>query len=301
MAEMLFALIVFPGFIFSSALGMLASWFDRKVTARVQYRVGPPFLQPYYDLRKLFAKEITIPRVQAAWLFVAAPVAALAASVTAATLIGSALLLQRGFTGDVILLLYILMIPSIATVAGSLASENPLSSVGASREIKLMLAYEALFILALITAIIKTGSVSLAGMVARQVESGAIISSPSGILAFAAFLVVIMAKLGMVPFDMAEAETELAGGIYMEYSGPLLAFHKLSKTILLSALPIFAVALFFPSRNLWLLVKYPLVVLLLTLVRNTNPRFRIDHAIKLMWTIGIGTGAVAVMLALAGY
>lgn len=300
MPEMLFSLIVFPGFLFSLALGMLASWFDRKITARVQYRVGPPFLQPYYDLRKLFAKEMIVPRAQAPWLFVVSPAIALAASTVAATLIGSALA-GRGFAGDVILILYALMIPPVATVAGALASENPLSAVGASREIKLMLAYETLFILLLVAVIIKTGAASLAGIIAYQSANGALIASPSGILAFAAFLVVMQAKLGIVPFDMAEAETELAGGIYMEYSGPLLALHKLSKTILLAALPILAIVLFFPSRNIMLLIKYPLVVLLVTLARNTSPRFRIDHVLKIFWTLGITVGALAVVLALAGY
>jgi len=329
--DILFNIFIFPGAVFSVALGMLASWIDRKITARIQYRVGPPLMQPYYDIRKLFSKEIVLPQPAgggkesadgyppatgvrgATWIFVAAPVVAFAASVAASAIIISSGFLGVGFYGDIFLVIYLLMIPPLATILGGLSSGNPLSSVGASREIKLMMGYEAIFILLILSVIIKTGSVSISDIVEKQLSSGGaggvtaayspypVIFSISGFIAFLLFIVVMQAKLGFVPFDMAEAETELAGGIYMEYSGPLLAFFKLSKTVLLAALPFLGIALFAPSGGLTLIVKFLLLVILITLIRNTSPRFRIDHALRILWKWGIIAGFASVAASILGY
>ena len=61
MAQLAFNYFVFPGLLFLALAGMLVSWADRKLTARIQWRVGPPFMQPFYDMRKLFLKEAVIP------------------------------------------------------------------------------------------------------------------------------------------------------------------------------------------------------------------------------------------------
>jgi hypothetical protein len=95
----------------------------------------------------------------------------------------------------------------------------------------------------------------------------------------------LIAKLGYTPFDIAEAETELAGGIIIEYSGRLLAIFKLMKWLLLSVGIFLLVLLFFnPGKNaLLILLKYLGVLFLISLIRSTNPRLRIDQAITLFW------------------
>jgi len=309
--DILFTLFIFPGMVFSIIVGMLASWIDRKITARIQYRVGPPLLQPYYDIRKLFLKEIILPvsggdssylKTLSPFIFTIAPLIAFASTVVASAVIISSGVLGIGFYGDIFLIIYLLMIPPVATILGGLSSGNPLSSVGASREIKLMMAYEALFILCILGVIVKTGAVSISDIVRRQIESSPNIFSISGVIGFVLFVIVMQAKLGFVPFDMAEAETELAGGIYMEYSGPLLAFFKLSKIILLTALPFLGIALFMPSSDIITLgIKFLIITILITLIRNTSPRFRIDHVLKILWKWGIILGVLSVLLTIFGY
>ncbi|MDD5558001.1 MAG: NADH-quinone oxidoreductase subunit H, partial [bacterium] len=150
--------LVFPGFAFTAAVGMLASWLDRKVTARVQWRVGPPWYQSAADLLKLLGKETLIPRGAPRVAFVLAPVIGLAGVTLTAGILGAVSLDPgRGFVGDVIVVIYLLMFPSLALLIGGGASRNPLASIGVSREMKLMIAYEIPFILAVFTAVMKAG------------------------------------------------------------------------------------------------------------------------------------------------
>lgn len=300
MANLLLRLFIFPGLVFSVIFGLIASWIDRKVTARVQYRVGPPFLQPYYDIRKLFAKEITVPHNATYWIFVMSPIISLAAVTVEATMLGLALLGGSGFSGDLILIIYLLMIPPIMTVLGAFSSGNPLSVLGASREIKLLLAYETLFVISILVPVYKTQTITLAGIMEYQTVNGPLLMTFSGAIAFLLGLLVTLSKLGVVPFDIAEAETEISSGVYMEYSGPLLAFWKLSRTILLVTLPTLLIILFFPSANFLFFIKYLIILVILTLARNTNPRLRIDQILKIFWGCGVPLGLAALLLATIG-
>ena len=86
-------LLVFPGILFTAVLGLVTSWIDRKVTARVQMRVGPPFLQPFYDVVKLMIKETSVPEGASRALFLSAPLFGFAAVSLASMLIWRAMLL----------------------------------------------------------------------------------------------------------------------------------------------------------------------------------------------------------------
>jgi NADH-quinone oxidoreductase subunit H len=120
-------------------------------------------------------------------------------------------------------------------------------------------------------------------------------------------LLCVQAKLGFVPFDIAEAETELGSGVLMEYSGALLAIWKLTQAIMLVALPLFLVMVFLGGfgTGLWVdlltgVGKYVLVLVLIILIKNTNPRMRIDQAMKFFW-VYCGTAlVVAIVLATIG-
>jgi NADH-quinone oxidoreductase subunit H len=97
------------------------------------------------------------------------------------------------------------------------------------------------------------------------------------------------AKLGLVPFDIPEADQELMGGIITEYSGLLLAVIRITKTMLMAVMPLFIVVLLMGGIQMTVtgvaggLVKYLAVVVLIVLVRNTNPRVRIDQALRFFW------------------
>ncbi|MEI6634017.1 MAG: complex I subunit 1 family protein [Chlamydiota bacterium] len=304
----LFIYLVFPGFAFTALAGMLAGWIERKLTARIQWRVGPPWYQSFADILKLLSKETVIPRGCPRGVFVVAPFVGLAAVALVASMLGAVgSNPERGFVGDLIVLVYLLMLPSIALIAGGAASRNTLASVGVSREMKLMIAYEVPMILALVVAVIKSGvTIHTGEIVAFQRLHGPFIASLSGALAFAAALLCVQAKLGFAPFDIAEAETEVNSGPLIEYSGSLLAAFRLSRMMLLVVLPAFLLTLFAGGMRFrgWGIlvspVEYGAVLLLITLIKNTNPRVRIDQALRFFWGPVTAVAAAAVLLALAG-
>lgn len=281
-------ILLFPGLAFMLVAGGFLSWFDRKITAWVQFRKGPPMLQPLYDFVKLMSKETILPRNASRMTFLSAPLfAATGALIAGLLILLPAFGVTSGFKGDLIVIFYVLAIPSLSYIIGALASGNPIASVGASREMKLIIGYELCFLLILAALVYKSGfAFDIAGVMAAQQEGGAFIGSVSGVLLFMALMMTVQAKLGMVPFDAAEAETELASGYLIEYSGPPLAFIKLSKYLLILVLPVLVVALLLGGFHLsgwgilWGALKILLVVLLVTLVRNTNPRVTIKQAMK---------------------
>jgi len=288
MIKDIFYFIVFPGMIFSVLVGGILSWSDRKITARVQFRKGPPFLQPFYDLGKLFYKETILPKYGAKFTFLAAPVFALFSATMANVFILLPVFFpDAGFKEDLIVIFYLLTIPSLSFIIGALASGNPIGAIGASREMKLIIAYELAFILALAAIVIKTDmSITISDILTKQQTDGAFIGSISGVILFIVILFVIQAKLALVPFDMAEAEAELAHGIFIEYSGTAYAIIKMARYIMLFALPSLLITLLLGGFSLegigilWSLLKLVLVLLLITLIRNTNPRVKINQAMK---------------------
>ncbi|MCM8820069.1 MAG: NADH-quinone oxidoreductase subunit H, partial [Candidatus Omnitrophica bacterium] len=276
--KLLFNFFIFPGFLFSAIIGLFLSFLDRKITARLQYRIGPPWSQNFVDLIKLSAKEVTIPQ-KANFLFVLSPYIAILASNVIATILGLSLL-KEGFFADLIVLVYLLIIPSLAVMLGASSSGNPLASVGVSREMKLILSYELPFILAILTVIIKSsGLIKLTEIITYQNNFKSHITSFSGFLTFLVSFICLHAKLGFVPFDTSEAEQEIMGGVFIEYSGFLLGLFKLAKNMLLYIAPLFLIILFW-AKNLnffTLTFRYTLIFLTFVIVKNTNPRLKIEQ------------------------
>jgi NADH-quinone oxidoreductase subunit H len=301
-------LIVY-GFILTAVLGLVASWIDRKVTARVQYRKGPPFFQPWYDIVKLLGKETIIPRNASKAIFVMAPLLGFASVVMVATLLwANNNNLFNSFLGDIIVIIYLLAIPSISIMLGGFASGNPLSRIGASREMKLLLGYELPFILAILVPIIKSSfSLRIADILSFQAQHGAFALQASGILALIVMVLCIQAKLGLVPFDMPEAETEIIAGPLVEYSGAGLAVFRLMKNMLLFTLPFFIIILLLGGMKfegitiLYSVLKYIAILVVITVIRNTNPRVRIDQAMRFFWGPVTGIAVIAVVLAVIGW
>ena len=303
----IFYFIVY-GFLLTAAIGLLASWIDRKVTARVQYRVGPPILQPLIDIVKLLGKETLIPRGASKITFLMAPVVGLSSVILVSTLLWiNNINSNNTFLGDLIVVLYLLTIPSISIIMGGFASRNPLASLGASREMKLILGYELPFVLAVLVPVIKSDfSLSFGEILGFQAQNGVFAGSPSGFLALVVAILCMQAKLALVPFDIPEAETEIVSGPLVEYSGSALAIYRLMKNMLLFVLPFFLIILFMGGLRLdgiHLLngvLKYVGLVALVTVIRNTNPRVRIDQAVRFFWGPMTILAAVAVTLALLG-
>lgn len=271
MAVNIFYFFIFPGLLFAAVVGAFLSWFDRKVTARVQFRKGPPFFQPYYDFFKLLlVKETILPKHGSPVVFLLAPIFALIGATMAGVFILLPLFnITTGFRGDLLVIFYLLTIPSFSYITGALASGNPLAAVGASREMKLILSYELTFLLLIAGIIMKCGQqFDLRSIISAQQSGTPFIGSVSGILLFIAGIFCIQAKLSLVPFDMPEAEAEITEGIFIEYSGMAYAFIKLAKHIMFFILPALLIALLMNGFRLegihilWAVLKVLAVVLL---------------------------------------
>ena len=307
--------VLLLGTLGTAVLGLLSKWIDRKVTARVQWRAGPPLLQPVYDLLKLLGKETLVSEGVPRGTFLWAPLFGLGAVIAAACIIWGVILdPTQAFVGDLIVIVYLLTIPSLAFIIGGSSSASVQGGVGASREMKLLLSYELPFILALVTVLVAVArgtagawqaTFSLGKIVEYQADQGALVnifSSPFLVhLACLGGLVIallsVQAKLGAVPFDIAEAETEIMSGLFVEYSGPPLAVIYLTRAMLLATLPLLLALTFVGRHAVWTPLAYVIFLVLYVLIRNTNPRVRIDQAMRFFWFRLAPLGVVCVLLA----
>lgn len=300
--RILFQYIVFPGFIFTGIIGLFLTWIDRKVTARVHWRVGPPWFQPYADFLKLLLKETIVPEGSSKTLFLLAPLLGVISMSILAVMLFSMNFNPTGtFIGDLIVIIYLLALPPIGIILGGSASKNVLAGVGASREMTQYFAYELPFLIAIAIVILKAGgSIRFGEIILAQQASGPFLYSISGVIAAVIILLCIQAKLSFVPFDIPEAEQEIMAGPYVEYSGVTLAMYKLARAMMLFLLPLFLISLLWGGfADWWAIPKFLLIVVLIVLIKNTNPRLRIDQALKFFW---IGLGILSIIgLVLAYY
>lgn len=303
MINIIFYLLVFPGLLFTAVLGLVVGWVDRKVSARFQYRVGPPFLQNFNDFFKLLGKQTIIVKNSIKSVFISAPLVSFGTLSLLAMLIGLPLFLGKGFGGDVFVIMYLMVIHSVMVVLGGGSTGNVYSSLGAGREIKLVLADELIFIVVVLIPVVAAGyELELTALLKAQ-SSGAFIGSVHGVIGFIAGLLCIQAKMTMQPFDIPEAETEIVEGPLMEYSGPLLGFWKLNHFMMYVVYPFLLILLYLGGFNLqgwgilWAVLKYLLIVVLMIILKNTNPRLQIDTALKFFWRIMLPLVLIALVLA----
>lgn len=303
----LFHLFIFPGLLFTGILGLLVGWLDRKVSAWFQFRVGPPILQNFNDFFKLLGKETIIVKNAVKSVFIIAPLAAFAVLTLIATIVGLALFYNQGFAGDMFVVMYLTMTFSVMVILGGSSTGNVYSSIGAGREMKLLLADELAFILVFLVPIVKSGyHIQFDQILQYQQLNGAVIGSPSGIIAFIVGILCIQAKMTLPPFHIPEAETEIVEGPFMEYSGPLLAFWKLDHYMMYVIFPFLLVTLFMGGFNLtgigilWAVLKYLAIVVVMIIIKNTNPRIRIDTALNFFWKYASPLAFIGVILAVLG-
>jgi NADH-quinone oxidoreductase subunit H len=289
------AVMLFPGGLFAIALGLALKGADRRLAARLQGRVGPPLMQPFYDLVKLARKRTMAPDIAALPVFLGAPlVGAVSMMLGAAMVPIPGVYAPDPILGDLLVLLYLLAVPAVVLMVAGSASGSPFGAIGFSREMALMLAYEGPLVLVVAAVALRTGSFSLTDIVAWQQTHGSFLFDPVMWPALAAFVAFYPANLGIVPFDIPEAETEVLEGPLLEYSGPALGLFKLMSALKAVVVLSLGVALFFPlapegALGLVAHLAKLLVLMLLgvTVVRVSMGRMRIDQAFRffLKWPL----------------
>jgi formate hydrogenlyase subunit 4 len=286
---------------------LLAPFFQgvqRRLTARVQSRRGPPLLQPYFDLLKLLGKEDLesgeAPAVQR-----------LAAYLSLASVLATACLVPLGFAaplgmvGDVILLVYLLLLSGVCTLLAGAAAGSTYSWVGVSREMMSMIALEPILAVALAVGAVHARSFRLESVLDGSPYAAAV--PVSGLVMLVVMLLAFQAFAGRVPFDVAEAETEIMDGPLSEYSGQKLALFRLAQMVKLVVYSAIFVALFvpwgsglpFPLGFLAFWAKAFVLVVLVALVAATHARFRVDQAIR-RYSVLLAFSVGAIILAAFG-
>lgn len=288
-------MLIFPGGIFALAVGFFFKGLDRRFEARLQRRVGPPLKQPLLDIAKLLTKETLIPDTAHRTAFLMAPVLGFAGMAVCAAFIPVPGV-YRGLTnmGDLLVIFYLLPVPAIALMLAGSSSSSPFGAIGFSREMLMMLAYEVPLLAVLLAVAMMVGKglgtgaeFSLAEIVRYQAAAGPLGFNPIMMPALAAYLMFLPGTMGVVPFDIPEAETEVLEGPLLEYGGPPLAMFQIGSALKTFVVLGLGVALFFPGtlgdfwlvNLIWFLCKcLALMVLSLTLVKAATGRFRIDQA-----------------------
>lgn len=286
----IFNILIFPGFLFLAVFGLGAEYIDRKLYARLQNRVGPPWYQPFADFVKLLAKEDIIPEEADATVFKMMPVFAIAGSVTAFLCIPiwSAHALFS-FQGDVIVVLYLLTIPTLAYFLGGWYSRSVYSMIGAVRSLTQLFAYEVPLFMCILAAALLANTWSLSEMVVFYSEHPGF--WVFNLIGFVISLLALLGKLERTPFDIPEAETEIVAGVFTEYSGRFLAFFRMALDIELVVGASLLAAVFLPfwftpfpvMGFLAFALKTLFVVMLVCLAHVVFARLRLDQMINLCW------------------
>lgn len=245
---------------------------DRRITARLQSRLGPPILQPFYDLGKLLGKE---PMLASHWLAFCAFIY-LAGAITAAVLFF--------LRADLLLIFFVQAVGSVFLVIGALSVPSPYSQVGAHRELLQIIAYEPLLILVIVGIYLATGSFKIEAVYA--LDQPLLFKLP---LLFLVLGFALTIKLRKSPFDISashHAHQEIVRGVYTEYSGPYLAVVEIAhwfEIVLILGL----VSLFWSTSLTGMVLLLAITYFAEILVDNTTSRMTWRWMLGSAWALGI--------------
>jgi NADH-quinone oxidoreductase subunit H len=326
MTEYLIYKLILVAVVFGITLliAMYSTYFERKVAAFIQDRVGPdragPFgiLQPLADGIKFFMKEEIIPNVSNKFLFILGPCIAMITALMAGVVIpwGGTLVINGVEyslqIADInIGILYIFAVVSIGVygiMIGGWASNNKFSLLGAIRASAQMISYELAMGLSIIALIMVTGTLSLkeialmqGGGIGSDWNLWNVVYQPVG---FMIFIICAFAECNRMPFDLPETETELVGGYHTEYSSMKLGFYLFAEYINMFTSSAVMATLFFGGYNfpfmndlglgqnavtiigtIALFIKIFFFIFFFMWIRWTLPRFRYDQLMNLGWKI----------------
>jgi len=253
-------------------VGAILTGIDRRITARLQSRMGPPILQPMYDAMKLLSKGgVASHRLQIVVVWV--------------NLLSMVICLLMMLLGqDMLVMLFVLALGSISLIIGGFSVRSPYSQLGSQREIMQMLAYEPLLIFLAVAVYLKTGTFMVSA-VASQPEP-LLYSMP---LFVATMIIVMGIKLRKSPFDVAashHAHQELVRGLMTEYSGTTLALIEISHWYELILLLTFLMMLW--TSPWWAGVVLALLCYFaVILIDNITARMTWNWTVKIGWHLGV--------------
>ncbi|MCW4051040.1 MAG: NADH-quinone oxidoreductase subunit H [Candidatus Bathyarchaeota archaeon] len=254
-------------------LGGILMGVDRRLTARMQNRMGPPLIQPFYDVLKLWAKEPYIANnIQPLMAFMYLGFAMLAASFVA-------------FQLDLLLMLFTTALADICLIVAAFSAKSPYSYIGGRREFLVMLSYEPVLLLVEIAISLVTGTFIIKGI--RAYETPLLLLLPA---AYVVMQVVLVVEMKKSPFDVsgsAHAHQELVRGVYTEFSGYTMALVEVGHWV--KVVTMLAIVGLFWAPNPFIGTALALALFVgAILIDNVYPRLSWQRMLKTTWTIGFG-------------
>ena len=282
----------------------------KKMKATMQMRKGPPLLQGYYDLAKLFRKE-TVRSETASWVYVLGPRLYFAAAV-AATMLVPVLVAASPLdgAGGILGLVGILALGRFALAAAALDTGSPFGGMGSSREMTIAALAEPALMLGLFTSALAAGSLDL-GAVVRGALAPGVLFRPSDILALSGLFVVLIAETGRIPVDNPATHLELTmihEAMVLEYAGPDLALVEWASALKELLYITLLIDLFIPFGIATTIAPGPVAIaavawvakvfvfgVVITLVETTNAKLRLFRVPELV-AVSLGLGFIALAI-----
>jgi len=285
---------------------------ERKFAARMQSRIGPYYvgwphgwLQPIADALKLMMKEDVVPTLADRWVYNLAPIVFLLPCI----LIFATLPFAPGLgVADLnIGVLFFLAVSSLEIVGlfmGGWGSNNKYALLSAMRAVNQIISYDLPFIFAALVPVVLAGSLQMSVIVEAQAGLWYVLYPGLGQLAFLLFLIATLAAENRVPFDILEAESELVAGFRVEYSGMKFALIQLGEYAHMIGTSFLGALLFLGGwlgpgpawlGPLWFLLKAMLIFLVVTWVRWSFVRIRVDHILAISWKLLLPATIVLLM------
>lgn len=278
-------LVILGTLIIAPLVGGLLMGIDRKLSARMQGRIGPPIVQPFYDLIKLFAKDALVStkmQLVSVYLYLTSVVL-------------SVVMLVLG--QDLLVLLFVLALGSVSLILGAFSVRSPYSQLGAYRELLLLLSYEPLLALFVVGVYLATGSFMVRDIF--KMEQPLLLTLP---LFGVTQILVLAMKMNKSPFDIStshHAHQEIVRGILTEFSGPYLGIIELTHWYELVLLLGMTALLW--ANDLWIgaalaVGSYFIVIL----IDSVTARMTWRWTLRVGWGVGIPLAVINLMMVYLG-
>lgn len=288
-------------------------WWERKLLADIQQRLGPMHHGPHglfqlaFDGLKLVSKEDIIPANADKALFIIAPfLVFVPALITFVAIPIYKNLVVRNLDIGVFYIFAAATLIPVGMIVAGWASYNKYSLLGGLRAAAQQITYEVPLMLAILGVVVYAGSLNVIDIVEAQSKIWFILIQPFG---FIFFFITIIAELNRAPFDMPEAESELVAGYYTEYTGMRFAFFLFGEYVMLFAMSSMVTLLFLGGWNspipglngailgvIWFLIKTYLIIFAIIWIRGTLPRVRVDQLMHFSWKVLIPLNLANVMV-----
>jgi len=313
-----FKAVIFPGLTFVFILAIILVWLERKMAAKVQMRIGPLYaggpegiLQPIADFIKFAFKELIIPDQADKLLFIALPIASLIVAIAPVAFLpySPQMVIAPNKLGFLLAMAFVTLFPLIILLTGW-ASNSKYAFIGGIRAAYQQIGYEIPMWFSALGVALAAKSFDLVEIVEAQQPLWFAVTQPIGALVF---FIAMVAEMGRIPFDLPEAEQEIAAGWFVEYSGIMFGLYMVSAMLL----KLYVLSLLFTviylggwlpgwgSPEVWTFVKAFIVMFLIMFFRAVFPRTRIKTFINMAWTkllpLSVINLFIVFMLTFAGF